>query len=213
MTTRELVTYRITLFLSLITISIIQIDRPLAIFIDTHLTALHGPFGKILSGIEFLSEYTVSRYLIAALILAAALFLLIRDKSVRRAKIFFFMAAVVVSSRLVTATLKIIFDRSRPFVFLEDRSIPDFFSGGDSFPSGHATNYFSFFLPLIVLIPRYKWIWLILPTFIALQRVIVNEHYLSDVLAGILIASVMTLLFQGIFKMSPLKNSIPGSKS
>jgi membrane-associated phospholipid phosphatase len=206
MTTRELVTYRLTLFLSLITISIIQIDRPLAIFIDTHLTALQEPFRKMLSGIEFLSEYTVSRYLIAALILAAALFLFIRDKSVRRAKIFFFMGAVLVSSRLVTATLKVVFDRSRPFVFLEDRSIHDFFSGGDSFPSGHATNYFSFFLPLIVLIPRYKWVLLILPTFIALQRVIVNEHYLSDVLAGILIASVMTLWFQRIFKLSILQS-------
>lgn len=89
MTTRELVTYRLTLFLSLITISIIQIDRSLAIFIDTRLTALQEPFRKMLSGIEFLSEYTFSRYLIAALILAAALFFFIRDRSVRRAKIFF----------------------------------------------------------------------------------------------------------------------------
>ena len=116
------------------------------------------------------------------------------------------MGAVLVSSRLITATLKAVFDRSRPFVFLEDHSIRDFFSCGDSFPSGHATNYFGFFLPLIVLLPRYKWALLILPTFIALQRVIVNEHYLSDVLAGILIASIMTLLFEGIFKMSPLQN-------
>ena len=206
MTIRELVAYRITLFLSLITISIIQVDRPLAIFIDTHLTALQEPFRKILSGIEFLSEYPFSRYIIAALILGAALFLYLRDKSIGRAKIFFFMGAVVVSSRLVTAVLKIVFDRSRPFVFLNDRSIHDFFSGGDSFPSGHATNYFSFFLPLIVLVPRYKWVLIILPTFIALQRVVVNEHYLSDVLAGILIASIMTLLFQRIFKISPLHN-------
>jgi membrane-associated phospholipid phosphatase len=210
MATRELVAYRITLFLSLITISIIQIDRPLAIFIDTHLTALQEPFRKILSGIEFLDEYPVSRYFIAGLVVAAAIFFLIRDKSIRRGKIFFFIGATLITSRLITATLKVVFDRSRPFVFLNDRSINDFFSGGDSFPSGHATNYFSFFLPLMVLMPRYKWALLILPTFIALQRVVVNEHYLSDVLAGILIASLMTLLFQRIFKLSPHQNPNSG---
>lgn len=201
MTVRELVAYRITFFLSLITISIIQIDRPLAIFIDTHLAALQDPFRKILLGIEFMDAYPVSRYVIAALVVATAIFFVIRDKSIGRAKIFFFIGATLITSRLTTATLKVVFDRSRPFVFLENRSIHDFFSGGDSFPSGHATNYFSFFLPLMVLLPRYKWALLILPTFIALQRVIVNEHYLSDVLAGILIASLMTLLFQRIFKV------------
>jgi membrane-associated phospholipid phosphatase len=201
MNVRELLAYRTTFFLSLITISIIQVDRPLAIFIDSHLAALQEPFRKILSGIEFLDAYPVSRYVIGGLVVATAIFFLVRDKSIRRAKFFLFIGATLFTSRLITATLKVVFDRSRPFVFLDNRSINDFFSGGDSFPSGHATNYFSFFLPLMVLMPRYKWALVVLPGFIALQRVIVNEHYLSDVLAGILIASLMTLLFQRIFKV------------
>lgn len=207
MTTRELVTYRLTIFLSLITISIIQVDRPLAIFINDHLAALQEPFRKILAGIEFLDQYPVSRYVIAAAVLITALWLLLKDKTNQRAKIFFFIGATMVSSRLITAVLKTIFDRNRPYVFINDRSVSDFFcAGNDSFPSGHATNYFSFFLPLLVLFPRHKWLLLILPTFIGLQRIIVNDHYLSDVLAGILIASLMTLLFQRVLKIGSLQN-------
>jgi membrane-associated phospholipid phosphatase len=201
MTIRETAFYRITLFLSLITICIIQVDRPLAIFIQTHLSALQEPFRKILSVIEF-SDYPISRYIVAASVLIAAIIFLLRDKGLQRAKIFFFIGATLVTTRLVVRLLKSLFDRNRPHVFLNDQSVNDFFyAGADSFPSGHAANYFSFFLPLMVLMPRYKWALLILPVFVALQRVIVNDHYLSDVLAGILIASLITLLFQRIFKI------------
>lgn len=213
MTTRELVTYRITIFLSLITISIIQIDRPLAIFIGNNLAFLNQPFREILSGLEFITEFPIGRYIVAAVILIVGIWLLVRDKTNQRAKIFFFIGATLVSSRLITRALKNIFDRSRPYVFLNDRSVSDFFGSGDSFPSGHATNYFSFFLPLMVLFPRYKWALLVLPVFIALQRVIVNDHYLSDVLAGTLVASLMTLLFQRVFKIYPPSLFLPPKKT
>jgi membrane-associated phospholipid phosphatase len=213
MTIRETAFYRITLFLSLITICIIQVDRPLALFIQNHLSALQEPFTKTLSVLEF-SEFTISRYIVAALILVAALYLLLRDKTTQRAKIFFFIGATMVSTRLVVRLLKNLFDRNRPHAFLNDQSVGDFFcAGADSFPSGHAANYFSFFLPLIVLFPRYKWLLLILPIFVALQRVIVNDHYLSDVLAGILIASLITLLFQRIFKIESASLFLPPNKT
>jgi membrane-associated phospholipid phosphatase len=214
MTTRDLFTYRLTIFLSLITISIIAVDRPLAIFIDTHLAALQPTFRKILSAIEFFGEYSVFRFFVMGLVLIAAIWLLIKDKGIQRAKIFFFLGATLASSRLVTILLKIFFERNRPFVFINDRSVRDFFSAGaDSFPSGHSTNYFAFFLPLIVLMPRYKVPLLIMPAFIALQRVMVNEHYLSDVLAGALVASLMTLLFQRIFKIQGPSLFLPPNKN
>ena len=213
MTIRELVTYRITLFLSLITICIIQVDRPLAVFIHTHVASLQQPFNKLLSVLE-LSEFTISRYIVAALVLAVALFLLLRDKTNQRAKIFFFIAATMVSTRLVVRLLKMLFERNRPFVYINDPSVNDFFgAGSDSFPSGHAANYFSFFLPLTVLFPRYTWALLIIPIIVAMQRVIVNEHYLSDVLAGVLIASLVTLLFQRIFKIQPPSLFLPPKKT
>jgi membrane-associated phospholipid phosphatase len=213
MTTRELVTYRITIFLSLITISIIQIDRPLAIFIETHFPALQETFRKILATIEFMDAYPISRYIIAIVIVVTAVILLLRDKTLQRAKVFFFIGATMASSRLTTAILKSVFDRNRPHAFISDRSVRDFFGSGDSFPSGHATNYFSFFLPLIVIFPRYKWPLLIIPVFVALQRVVVNDHYLSDVIAGTLVASLMTLLFQRIFKIHPPSLFLPPNKT
>jgi membrane-associated phospholipid phosphatase len=213
MTIRETAFYRITLFLSLITICIIQVDRPLALFIHNHLAALQQPFTKILSVLEF-SDFTISRYIVAAIILGAALYLLLRDKTAQRAKYLFFIVATMISTRLVVRLLKSLFDRNRPHAFLNDRSVGDFFCPeADSFPSGHAANYFSFFLPLIALFPRYKWPLLILPILVALQRIIVNDHYLSDVLAGILIASLITLLFQRIFKIESASLFLPPNKT
>jgi membrane-associated phospholipid phosphatase len=213
MTIRETAFYRITLFFSLITICIIQIDRPLAIFIENHLAFLQQPFTKVLSVIEF-SELAISRYIVAALILLAAIVLLLRDKGFQRARFLFFIGATLVSTRLVVRILKSVFERNRPHVFLNNQSVNDFFSSGaDSFPSGHAANYFGFFLPLMVLLPRYKWALLIIPCFVALQRVIVNDHYLSDVLAGVLIASLITLLFQRIFKIQPPSLFLPPKKT
>jgi membrane-associated phospholipid phosphatase len=211
MSIRETVYYRTTLFLSLITICIIQVDRPLALFIQNQLAALQQPFREILSGIEFLSEFPISRYIVAALILIAGIILLLRDKTFQRAKIFFFIGSTSVCTRLIVRILKNVFERNRPHAFLNDQSVNDFFcTGADSFPSGHAANYFSFFLPVMVLFPRYKWALLVLPAFVALQRVIVNDHYLSDVLAGILIASLMTLLFQKVFKLQSIQNPDSG---
>lgn len=213
MTIRETAFYRITLFLSLITISIIQVDRHLAIFIHNHLSTLQQPFTNILSVLEF-EKYPVSRYIVSALVLVAAIVMLLKDKGFERAKFLLFLVTTMISTRLVIRLLKSLFGRNRPHVFLNDHSVNDFFSSGaDSFPSGHAANYFSFFLPLIVLMPRYKWLLLIIPTFVALQRIIVNDHYLSDVLAGILIASLVTLLFQRIFKIQPPSLFLPPKKT
>lgn len=208
MTIQETAFYRITLFLSLMTISIIQVDRPLAVFIHNNLSSLQAPFGKILSAIEFLAAFAISKYLIGIIIFSSGLLLWAKDRSIaQRANIFLFIGATQIASRLSAVVLENIFDRSRPYVFVQDQSVSDFFCvGGGAFPSMHAAHFFGLFLPLTVLFPRYKWGLLIIPVFVALQRVIANEHYISDVLGGILIAALFTVMFQGAFKVAPLQN-------
>ena len=116
--------------------------------------------------------------------------------------------AALVLSRLVAGVLKNVFDRSRPYVFVNDNSVNDFFyTGGSSFPSGHAAHFFGLFLPLMVLFPRYKWALLVIPVFVAVQRVIANDHYISDVLGGALIALLFTYIFQQLFKIQPLQGA------
>lgn len=206
MTDQNAASYRITLFLTLITVSIILVDRPLAIFIQHHLGFLKLPFHKIIVGIEFLSGFAISKYLVGIIVLCVGLVLLAKDRNSQRANIFFFIGSALVLSRLVAGLLKNVFDRSRPYVFVNDNSVNDFFyTGGSSFPSGHAAHFFGLFLPLIVLFPRYKWALLIIPVFVAVQRVIANDHYISDILGGVLIAMLFTYIFQQLFKIQPLQ--------
>jgi membrane-associated phospholipid phosphatase len=66
--------------------------------------------------------------------------------------------------------------------------------------SAHTAHFFGLFLPILTLYPKYKWL-LILPVFVALSRIIANDHYLSDVAAGIYISILFTWLFVKVFKI------------
>lgn len=53
-----------------------------------------------------------------------------------------------------------------------------------SFPSGHATLAFASAICLSLLLPRLGWLFFLIATATAAERVIENAHYLSDVIAG-----------------------------
>ena len=50
------------------------------------------------------------------------------------------------------------------------------------FPSGHGAHFWGLFFPLAFLFPRYRIPFLIIPLFISVARVGVNDHWCSDVL-------------------------------
>ena len=56
--------------------------------------------------------------------------------------------------------------------------------GARGFPSGHATQAFALFTALAFFLPRGRLLFLVLATGVALSRVVMGEHFLSDVVAG-----------------------------
>ncbi|MFX0003818.1 MAG: phosphatase PAP2 family protein [Candidatus Hodarchaeota archaeon] len=76
-------------------------------------------------------------------------------------------------------------------------------SGGDSFPSGHTSISFMF-LPLLIIVKDHKWmdpiriITLVLvlgwAIFVGLSRIVIGDHYASDVLFSGMMAAVITIL-------------------
>jgi len=91
--------------------------------------------------------------------------------------------------------LKDVFGRQRPYeLFAHGDWSQAWFAGGNSFPSGHVSYFWGLFMPLMYLFPRWRVPLLLVPLFIALARIDTSFHFLSDVLASIALAALVTLL-------------------
>ena len=90
---------------------------------------------------------------------------------------------------LVEYALKYLVGRPRPAA-----AGPLFGPEFDSFPSGHATSVFAVATVLGAVYPRLRWPLYALAAAIALGRVYLARHYLSDIVAGALIGLVIASL-------------------
>lgn len=95
---------------------------------------------------------------------------------------------------VLTQLLKHFFGRPRPNHYDESLSLGfgffNFESSFHSFPSGHSSTIFVVALVFSLLTPRIKYFYLIIAAIIALSRVFVGAHYLSDILGGVVVAYV-----------------------
>src|SRR5436190_9467674 len=120
-----------------------------------------------------------------------------------------FIGSTQCTTRVIAGTLKGVFERLRPFEVIQAGDWDwKFFSGhGNSFPSGHSAHFWGLFFPLAYLFPRYRIPLSIIPLFISVARVGVNDHWCSDVIVSMAIAAIVTLLFIAIFRMKPVQNA------
>ena len=100
---------------------------------------------------------------------------------------------VVAAAGLADDGLKILFGRARPYVWLAgDDSGFGFFRYSAkfaSFPSGHTTTSMAAALVLGAVLPRGKSWFLLAALLIGLSRIVLDVHYLSDVIAGALLGA------------------------
>ena len=101
--------------------------------------------------------------------------------------------------------LKLVFARYRPVEFFQNDNFGfnwlDYGYNMASFPSGHSATALGVAFALAVLFPRYKLLIFPIGLLIVFSRVVVTEHYLSDVIMGGFVGVFTTLcLYQKYFK-------------
>ncbi|MEY2564727.1 MAG: hypothetical protein QOH88_2920 [Verrucomicrobiota bacterium] len=208
MNKRQLV-YWIAATLALTLLSIFFFDQPIAAFVQRAGGRSSTLLLKGTSLLEIISGFPINRYALTYALLAAAAILFFWKSTRSAAWMILFIGCAQIVTRLTAGTLKGFFERLRPFEVIQAGNWDwKFFAGhGSSFPSGHGAHFWGLFFPLAFLFPRYRFPLLIIPLFISLARVGVNDHWCSDVIASATIAALVTLIFIWLFRMKERKTS------
>ncbi len=189
-------------------VSIALLDRPLALLIANQLGVMERIAGAFTTGLEWIFAFDLSKYLYAFLLLLIGVGFHVAQRSMARARYFYFVGTTLLLSRVISGTLKNVFERVRPFEWSKSRAPADFFvDGGSSFPSGHAAFYLGLFVPLAMLYPRWKWPLLGFASLAALARVFDQDHYLSDILASALVALLLAFGLAKAFRIQPIASN------
>lgn len=175
-----------------IVVSILWIDQPLAHLIENTQTDTSRILGHWLEEIGK-SHWVLGYCLLVALIAWRSR----RDEAYSHLRLF---GAVAVSG-IAANIIKIFVCRPRPPLFIEQGLASwDLFAFKmeflwNSFPSGHATTGLAIAVAGAAAYPRLKHAFWIVGIAIALGRIMLNVHYLSDVLAGSLLGTLTALWF------------------
>lgn len=104
-----------------------------------------------------------------------------------RRRIFWELVGAAILSRIViTETIRLLWDRARPFAELGFRPLVEH-SASASFPSGHAAFFFALSGIVFAYNKRMGTLFFLLSTIISASRVMAGIHWPSDVLGGAVI--------------------------
>lgn len=139
------------------------------------------------------------------LIVCAGMFLVFRyiSTNIELSNKFLFIFVSISVSGILTNIIKFIFGRYRPDALIESNLYGiTFFSHSfikTSFPSGHSNTITALMLALYFLYPRYWILYIVLAITVVSSRVILLDHFVSDVVFGSFLAIVTTIHIKSIF--------------
>lgn len=192
-------------------VSIFLLDQPIAAWVQRAGGRDSSFFKQGTHWLEVASGFPIGRFFLAWLLLGAGALCFIAKSTRPAAWMLLFIGTVHLVTRVTAGTLKNVFARLRPFEVIEAGNWDWNFFGerGSAFPSGHSAHFWSLFFPLAFLFPRYRWPLLIIPLFISVARIGVNDHWTSDVIASAALAALLTLAFIALFRMTKKEATQP----
>ncbi len=190
-------------------ISILLFDRPLAL-------AVHGSgfenAATVVQIREFLDIFTgrglvgshmaLGQLLLGALFVVVGLLWIVLQRKSPTGRALVFAGAVQLATIEIAWLIKEYFGRLRSYqqIITAGDWSHIWFAGGNSFPSGHNAFFWGLFLPLAYQFPKFRIPLLVIPVFIAFERIDENYHFLSDVLSAIALAALTTLFAAIVFE-------------
>jgi undecaprenyl-diphosphatase len=112
--------------------------------------------------------------------------------------------SLILSAGICNVLLKNIINRTRPYVAIEELKLIAKMPHDSSFPSGHSNASFSTACAITWCLSRNKkWIGVILifvASIIAFSRLYVGAHYPTDVIAGIILGTLTSIIVYMIYR-------------
>lgn len=177
-------------------ISFFLFDRPVTLFFDSLNTGLWHESWKMVTKAGQ-SEW----YLVGGL----ALFAWFRNRDRQLGMKGLFLFTTVAASGLAADLIKVTVCRARPKLLLQQGLYGfDLFGWSlehawQSFPSGHSATALSAALSLSLMLPRFRPVFITAGVLVAVSRVVLCQHYLSDIVAGSALGVVTVVLLQPRF--------------
>ena len=189
----------------LIVVCYLFIDKPLAIYLQR----FNG------TGLRLFAHYATKLgagwiNLSVAVILLAISFI----SHTKKIKAFaFFLISALISTGVVCGVIKIVIGRARPFLFFHHDLYGFYFLKFSphywSLPSGHTTIISASMTALVLVWPRFEVLAMAAIVLVALCRLILEQHFLSDVLVGVMLGVEVTFfVFQQLITYTKLRENL-----
>jgi len=180
----------------LVVVSYLFIDQPIAAYCNTLNQSIVDTF-------QWITMLGVSTgYLICFFILFFFFRFYKRQQDYAKRSLFLFLSIAL--SGIVSIIVKAIVGRFRPTMLFEENLYGvEFFRIGheyNSFPSGHAVTVFALAMALSFLFPKYRFLFFCYALIVSISRVIINAHYIGDILAGAYIGVMTVFLLSWLFR-------------
>ena len=194
-------------------------DQPGAWFTHRYLAGAGPFFAAYTRGAEVIYDSVLMRpigKLPALFVSLLGAFVVIRVVLRRRwGAVFLLVFFAHIASQVSANVLKGVVHRLRPEVLFEKGSIGvGLWQSGpnnDSFPSAHAAVFFSLCWPFAVVFPRYRLPLVVLPGLVCIGRLVLDQHYVSDVWFAVWLVVAFTELFRWLaFALQGLKTIVLG---
>ena len=124
--------------------------------------------------------------------------------------LFFYCLFLFAFNGILVQALKHIIGRARPnYTNINVGSDFNLFTTNSNFhslPSGHSSTIFILAFIFILLIPRLKYSFIIFAAIVSFSRVVVGAHFLTDILAGLIIALVSYKFINFVYEKKFINN-------